>query len=113
MLGLTVAQVRLLFAFTYRRQDYRCALVNWFVRRDDEVDEDTGMWIVEPEADEEGQPTWQVIDVDSIARRAHLLPVYGQEPVEQGFNHHRSLEAFEAFFVNAYVDHHAHEFLTD
>ncbi|KIM35103.1 hypothetical protein M413DRAFT_79750, partial [Hebeloma cylindrosporum] len=53
-----------------------------------------------------------VIDLDSIVRGAHLLPMYNSNPLPEDFHFSRSLDVFCAFFVNSYVDHHAHEFIT-
>ena len=55
---------------------------------------------------------YQVIDTDTIARAAHLLPVFGSDRVPEAFSHHNTLDSFNSFFVNHYVDHHTHEFLT-
>ncbi|KIJ98505.1 hypothetical protein K443DRAFT_9104 [Laccaria amethystina LaAM-08-1] len=56
--------------------DFSCALINWFVH-DDEPDVDTGMWTVQLECDWRGEPTVEVIDLDTIAQGAHLLPIFG------------------------------------
>ena len=69
------------------------------------------MWVVKPELDHHGKPTLEVIHMDSIARGVHLLPVYGNSRVPEDFNHHDVLDAYSSFFVNHYVDHHAHEFI--
>ncbi|KAF8262141.1 hypothetical protein EI94DRAFT_1773267 [Lactarius quietus] len=76
--------------------DYQCALINWFVH-DHEHDPDTGMWIVKPEHDCHGKLTLEVIDIDSIAWA--------------DFSYHHALDTYQSFFVNHYVDHHAHEFI--
>jgi hypothetical protein len=114
MEGMVVARVLLFFSFKYRRRDYSCAFVNWFVTTDEKPDEDTGMWTVQLEHDELGErPTFQVIDINSIARGAHLLPVYGSSRVPEDFIHHDALDRFQSFFVNKFVDHHTFEFLGD
>ncbi|KAF8258996.1 hypothetical protein EI94DRAFT_1774037 [Lactarius quietus] len=92
MEGLEIGCVRLFFSFQYRRKDYSCALINWFVH-DDECDLDTGMWTVKQELD------------------SHLLPVYGSSRVPEDFNHHHALDAYDTFFVNHFVDHHTHKFI--
>ncbi|KAH8976907.1 pyridoxal phosphate-dependent transferase [Lactarius hatsudake] len=76
MEAMEIGRVLLFFLFEYRRKSFSCALINWFVHTD-ERDPDTGMWVVKQELDRHGQPTLEVIHVDSIARAAHLLPVYG------------------------------------
>lgn len=111
MEGMEIGRVLLFFSFCYRRKTYSCALINWFIH-DDEPDADTGMWTVQLERDQKGEPTVQVIPLETIARGAHLLPVYGSTRVPDGFSHHDALESFNSFFVNHFVDHHTHEFIT-
>lgn len=110
MKGMEIARVLLFFSFHYRRKSFSCALINWFVHSD-EPDADTGMWTVELECEARGTPTVQVIEVEMIARGAHLLPVYGTSRVPDQFSHHNALDSFQSFFVNCFVDHHAHEFI--
>ena len=112
MEGMVIARVLLLFSFDYKRVHYSCAYVNWFVCSGDQPDPDTGMWTVSLER-QRGKPTSQVIDVRTIARAAHLLPVYGSDPVPSNVRHYNSLDSFQSFFINHFVDHHAFEFLTD
>jgi hypothetical protein len=111
MEGMVIAQAHLFFSY-YKRVDYSCAFVNWFVRSEDEPDHDTGMWTVSLEKCG-GKLALQVIDVRTIARAAHLIPVYGSEPVPPEVQYHNSLDTSQSFFINSFVDHHAHEFLTD
>lgn len=114
MQGMVIARVHLFFSFCYRRRNFSCAFVTWFIPHiGDQPDSDTGMWTVHLERDRRTrQPVYQVIDTDTIARGAHLLPVFGSDRVPEGFSHHNALDSFNSFFVNHYVDHHAHEFLT-
>ena len=111
MEGMEIGCVLLFFSFQYRRQNFSCALINWFVH-DDEPDHDTGMWTVQMERDRYGQATVDVINIDSIARGVHLLPVYGSSRVPDDFNYHNALDSFNSFFINHYIDHHTHEFIT-
>ena len=111
MEGMEIGRVLLFISFYYRRKPYSCALINWFVH-DDEPDADTGMWTVQLERDQKGEPTVQVILLKTIARGAHLLPVYGSTRVPDNFSHHDALDSFSSFFVNHFVDHHAHELIT-
>jgi hypothetical protein len=108
--GMEIGRVLLLFSFHYCRKDYSCALINWFVHTD-QPDDDTGMWVVELEADQGGIPNVQVIAVETIARAAHLLPIYGSNRVPNDFSHHEALDRYQTFFVNHFVDHHVHEFI--
>jgi hypothetical protein len=54
MEGMEIGHVLLFFSFQYRRQNFSCSLINWFVH-DDEPDHDTGMWTVQMEHDSHGQ----------------------------------------------------------
>ena len=111
MEGMEIGHVLLFFSFFYRHRSHCCALINWFVH-DDEPDADTGMWTVQLERNWKGEPTVQVIPLETIARGAHLLPIYGSARVPDDFSHHNALDSFSAFFVNHFVDHHTHEFIT-
>jgi hypothetical protein len=70
------------------------------------------MWTVQLECDRRGTPTVQVVQLETIARGAHLLPIYGQERVPDDFSYHDALDSFNSFFLNHFIDHHAHEFIT-
>lgn len=111
ILGLGVVRIILFFSFKYHSKLYPCALVSWYMRSDNEPDEDTGMWIVEPEFGEDGARVVSVIHTDSIVRATHLIPDYGEEFLQVGIKEHHSLDIFEAFYVNKYADHHAFEIL--
>ncbi|KAH9946685.1 hypothetical protein B0H21DRAFT_808643 [Amylocystis lapponica] len=107
--GLHVGRVRLFLSLRHQTISYPCALIEWFVPISEEVDPNTGMWIVEPEFDADGSRTSDVIHVDSIMRNAHLIPVFGGNFLPHGFRASDSLDAFQAYFVNKFADHHAHE----
>ena len=111
MRGMTIGRVLLLFSFTLDDKYYPCALIHWLVP-DDEPDEDTGLWVVRPEFEGSGhQRTLAIIHLDCIARAAHLLPVYGSSFVPEDFHFSDALDAFRAYFVNRYIDHHSHDFI--
>ena len=114
MHGMVIVCVHLFFSFHYRHQDFFCAFITWFIPHAvPQPDADTGMWTVHLECRRcTACPVYQVIDINTIARGAHLLPVFGADRVPEGFSHHHALDSFNSFFVNHYVDHHAHEFLT-
>ena len=109
--------VLLFFSFTHQQEEYPykqlqypCALVEWFKKVGDSPDPKTGMWIVKLEYHQQ----WQVISVvhiDSLYRCTHLLPVFGHRPIPRRFHFSHSMDAFEAFYVNKYADHHANEIL--
>ena len=109
MQGLHVAQVLLFLSFTSRGVLYPCALVQWFVVVGDAPCSDTGMWIVEPEMEDDDTQVTSIIHVDSIVRGAHLIGVYGDVFLPRDFGHFDSLAAFQAYYVNKFIDHHANE----
>ena len=109
---MLIARALLFFSYydTYLNENVPCGLVNWFTLDGDEPDSATGMWVVRPEY--EGRVrTLEVIHLNSIARGAHLLPVYGSGFLPEDFQYEVSLDVFSSYFVNHYIDHHAHEFL--
>jgi hypothetical protein len=114
MAGLLVARIHLFFSFVddVDGETVPCALVSWFVPASNHRDPDTGMWIVEAEGTHRQRPT-QVIHLKSIARGAHLLPKYGVGRIPDYITYVNSLDEFQTYFVNPYIDHHCHEFLSE
>ncbi|KAF7975074.1 hypothetical protein HWV62_10459 [Athelia sp. TMB] len=76
MLALDIVRVRLFFSFMFRSNKYPCALVHWLQHVGEAADEDTGMWVVERELDEDRRPVAAVIHLDTIFHAAHLIGVY-------------------------------------
>ncbi len=115
MTGMLVARVRLFFSFfdPSLKTSIPAALVNWFVHHGDEPDTNTGMWVFEPEFEEDTH-VWpvEVIHLDTILRGAHLLPCYGTGFLPEDFDYVDALDRFKSYYVNHFVDHHAHELLT-
>jgi hypothetical protein len=109
LLSFNIAHVRLFFSVKHEGTKYPCALVHWYSRVGDSPDDNTGMWVVGPDLLDDGQPFVSVIHLDSIFRAAHLLPVYGHEFVPTYLTCMQSLDAFHAYYVNKYIDHHAFE----
>ncbi|KAF8131904.1 hypothetical protein EV363DRAFT_1164456 [Boletus edulis] len=54
-------------------------------------------------------PYYVVIHLDSIYCAAHLIPVYGMDCIPRNIKPHNCYDAFRAFYVNKYVNHHAFE----
>jgi hypothetical protein len=109
MHGLDVVRVLLFFSFMFNDVTYPCALVRWFSLVGEERDEDTGMWVVQPEVTDGGSPVISIVHLDCIFRAAHLLPIYGNDPIPNTVSFHNSLDVFTTFYVNKYADHHAFE----
>ena len=112
MLGMHIARVFLFFSFKFQEDEYPCALINWFVITSDTPDRLTGMWLVSPEyLEEDDKLSLSVIHVDSILRAAHLIPYFGEDYVAdlQDIDASQTLDNFNLFYVNKYIDHHAFE----
>ncbi|KIL55034.1 hypothetical protein M378DRAFT_188697 [Amanita muscaria Koide BX008] len=107
--GLYVAQVRLFFKIRYKRIVHACAWVSWFKTVGDEPCSDTGMWRVEPEYDKHGDRLTSVILLDTILRASHLIGIAGEGFIPHDLKYTDSLTAFNVFYVNKYIDYHAHE----
>ena len=90
------------------QKTYKAALVDWFLQVMEQPDNLTGMWIVAPEEDRWGQHIHAVVSLDTILRPAHLIPVYGDAMVPIDFRFTDCLDAFRAYYVNKYIDHHSH-----
>ncbi|KAF8462345.1 hypothetical protein JB92DRAFT_3136774 [Gautieria morchelliformis] len=112
MRGLDIARVRLFFSFSHDGVQYPCALVHWFSRLGDSPNDNTGLWIVEPDTSDDDGATLRVtsiVHLDTIVRAAHLLPVFGHEYVSRTLSFSDTLDEFTSFYVNKYADHHAFE----
>ena len=107
--SLHVARVRLFISFTVDGVDYQCSLVEWFSSYGDSPCEETGLWRVVPDRDARGRRSMSLIHIDTILRAAHLIGVAGDQMLPKSLNYDLSLDAFRCFYVNKYVDYHAHE----
>ena len=106
--GLNVVWILLFFSVEYKGVWYPCALIEWFQRMG--RDPITGMWVVHPDH-MCGRQDRTVIRLDCFLCMAHLIPVYGNQKIPLDFDHSYSLDAFEAYYVNRYIDHHSYEIL--
>ncbi|KAI5987445.1 hypothetical protein EDD15DRAFT_2389481 [Pisolithus albus] len=79
----------------------------WFSTISDGPDDDTGMWVVQPDLDADGQRELGVVHLHSMLRGAHLIPVYGHDCLPTDIQHTDSLDIFQAYYVNKYIVHHA------
>ncbi|EGO01325.1 hypothetical protein SERLA73DRAFT_167426 [Serpula lacrymans var. lacrymans S7.3] len=82
----------------------------WFSHILDEPDELTGLWKVQPDTNDDGSPSLEIIHLDCIFRSAHLMPVfgdYGHRFIPSDIDFTNSLDKFPTFYINKYIDHHA------
>ncbi|KAI9436206.1 hypothetical protein H4582DRAFT_1816790, partial [Lactarius indigo] len=108
--GFNVVRLRALFSFVWGDIYYPCALIRWFIHVGDKPDEVTGLWVVQPDTNADGSPAFEVIHLDSVLRAAHLLPIFGNSFMPIELSPHNTLDAFETYYINKYIDYHAFEF---
>ena len=110
MHGSHVVQVILFLSFTSHCIPYPCTLIQWFVTIGDVPCGDTRMWIVRPEMEDDGSTQVKsIIHVNSILRGAHLIGIYGGVFLPNDFSYIDSLAAFQAYYVNKFINYHANE----
>ncbi|KAF8271283.1 hypothetical protein EI94DRAFT_1568683, partial [Lactarius quietus] len=109
--SLLVAQVCLFFSFKDDNVLYLCTLIHWFSTVGDTPDDESTMWIVEPDYLPGNKLFLEVVHLDSILRSAHLLGVVGQNFLSSHpkLDFLMALDLFQLFYVNKFADHHAHE----
>lgn len=111
--GFEIARVFLFFSFEHQDKEYPSALIQWYSFVDSEPDEDTGLWIVEPDTTDTGDPHLAIVHLNCIYRAVHLLPVYQSSSfVDRQITMHSSLDSFDSFYVNKFSDHQAFEVLS-
>ena len=104
--GISIVRVMLFFSFEYDGVFYPCALVEWFTKI--ALEPVMGLWVIRPDITR-GKRDRTVLHLDAFLRGAHLIPVYGSQKLPIDFHYSYSLDAFEAYYVNKYIDHHANE----
>jgi hypothetical protein len=112
--GLYVARVKMFLSFVIEGDseaagNYPCALVEWFSTYGDSPCEDTRLWSVVPDFDARRRRVTSLVHIDTILRAAHLIGVAGSELLPKTLPYNHSLDVFHRFYVNKYIDHHAHE----
>ena len=85
--------------------------MHWYNAIGDQLDDNTGMWMVRPSTNAEldSTPNLAVIHLSKILRAVHLLLIFGEAPVPSELSYSDSLNVFQTFYVNKYIDHHALE----
>ena len=110
MQGMEVAHIVCFFSLLCTNGvSYPCALVHWFDYVMDEPDKLTGMWMVKPSFLDDNTCYLSIVHIDTIVHAAHLILIFGQELVPSQVNLHNSLDIYQGFYVNHFIDHHAFE----
>ena len=108
--SMQAARTRLFFSIKQDDITIPCALVEWYETVGNGPDKDLGMWVVKPEYTANRQ--WRVatvVHLDSIARGAHLIPVYKKQQISRKNTYSTTLDDFRQFYINKYIDYHAFE----
>ena len=109
---MDVVHVLLFFSFEFCGTVFPCALVHWFVVIGDKPDEDTGMWVVQPEVDADNCPVISIIHLDCVIRAAHLLALFGTNtPIPRALHSSQTLDSFKSFYLNRFIDHNAFQII--
>ena len=99
--GFEVACVFLFFSFQYQKETYPCALIQWYSYVGTQPDKETGLWKVEPNTKDDGNPHLAVTHLDTIFHAVHLMPAYHTaEFIDRTITMHTSLDTFNIFYVN-------------
>ncbi|KAN0137167.1 hypothetical protein V8E53_005164 [Lactarius tabidus] len=101
--GLDIVRLLALFSFVWR------ALHQWFKHTAKEVDVSMGMWVVQPDNNANGSPAVRVIHLYSVLCTAHLMPVFGNCFIPHSLTPDHTLDVFQLFYVNKYINYHAFE----
>ena len=105
-----VVQVLAFLRLKHNGMMYPCALVSWFSTIGDEPCPQTGMWIVQHDCGENERRELSIIHLDTILHAAHLIGIAGDKMIPLGHvSYTNSLNAFKMFYVNKFIDYHAHE----
>jgi hypothetical protein len=105
---VAIARTRLFFKLSYRGTSHSCALVHWFTKLEDEPSKLNGMWVVEHMRNPDGTPVASIVGINTLVRSAHLLPLFDDDKfVSKDLEHDDTLDHFNMFYVNRYIDHHS------
>lgn len=63
-------------------------------------DPDTGMWMVQHSFHLDGSRELYVIHLDTIIRASHLLPMFGDQFIDNDVLFHNSLDSFTSFCIS-------------
>ncbi|KAH8978815.1 hypothetical protein EDB92DRAFT_1937481 [Lactarius akahatsu] len=106
MSGYAVAQVLLFFSLEHGGDKFPAALVWWYTLSNNSAHRDEAT-----EYNWHKQLLLGVVHIDTIFHTVHLLPYFGQEPVQKHFSYTDILDSFANFYVNKFADHHSFEIL--
>ncbi|EGN94724.1 hypothetical protein SERLA73DRAFT_61872, partial [Serpula lacrymans var. lacrymans S7.3] len=68
------------------------------------------IWKVQPDMNDDGSPSLEIIHPDCIFCSVHLMPVFSEYShcfIPSDIDFTNSLDKFSTFYINKYIDHHA------
>ena len=110
MSDFLIARVLMFFSFMINGELHQCALIHWFSVSGDQPDPDNGMWVVTPDYFS-GARNLSVIHIDTIFHAVHLLPIFNTTPLPRTLNYTATLDSFQGFYLNTYIDYHTYKIL--
>ncbi|KAF8551365.1 hypothetical protein OG21DRAFT_1418127 [Imleria badia] len=111
--SMEVARVLCFFSIPYSNKTFPYVLVHWYKRIGSQPDNATGLWMICPMIREDQSRKLSVIHLDSVFHAVHLLPMFGNsDPIHPAVHYDTSLDAFKAYYVNKFADHHSFKILS-
>ena len=107
-MGMNIVRVLLFFSFEYNGVEYPCAAIEWFETVG--LDNVTGLWVVHPNVTQ-GKQDKSILHLDSFLRGVHLILKDGTQRLLVDFHFSYSLDVFEVYYVNKYINHYANEII--
>lgn len=107
--GLLVGQVLGFIKLMHEGITYPAAVISWFEMIGTHPCQQTNMWKVRRDLGANGQRQLKIVHLDAIVRGAHLIGIAGSAYIPYELDYTNSLDAFKAFYVNKFIDYHAHE----
>jgi hypothetical protein len=108
--GMAIACVFASLVFKHEGVLYKCCYVEWFCHCSNKPDPVTGYWVVEPNSNAQGQHCIDIIHIDCVIHPCHLIGKCGDERLPCNLlDSSVVLDVFSSFYVNHYIDYHAHE----
>ena len=106
--SMQVVCVWLFFSIKHDNNTIPCALVEWYETIGNSPDKNIGIWVVKPEyTASRQQRVAATIHLNSVVRGVHLIPVYRKQKISHKHTYSTTLNNFQQFYVNKYIDYHA------
>ena len=107
--GLLVRQVLGFIKLTHEGITYPAAVISWFEMIGTHPCPQMNMWKVRHDLGANGQWQLKIVHLDTIVQGVHLISIAGSAYIPYELDYTNSLDAFKAFYVNIFIDYHAHE----